>query len=154
MTPDAHPSSSTVQQEVEATVLRRLGGKLGVTLSQGHRVEIGGSHMQPDGMSEDGSVVVEVFAHVGTLKGGQRHKISTDALKLLAIRELHPNARLILAFVDKKAAGSVSGWKAETLKKQGIELVVIELDEADRALIEDAQAKQQMVNAPSLPSST
>jgi hypothetical protein len=58
MTPDSHPSSSTVQQKVEATVLRRLGEKLGATLSQGHRVEIGGSHMQPDGMNEDGSVVV------------------------------------------------------------------------------------------------
>lgn len=148
MTPDSHPSSSTVQQEVEATVLRSLGEKLGATLSQGHRVEIGGSHMQPDGISEDGSVVVEVFAHIGTLKGGQRHKISTDALKLLAIRELHPDARLILAFVDEKAAGSVSGWKAETLKKQGIELMVVDLDEADRALVENAQAKQQMVNAP------
>lgn len=148
MAPDTHPSGSTVQQVVEATVLRILGAKLGATLSQGHRVELGGSHMQPDGMTADGSVVVEVFAHVGTLKGGQRHKISTDALKLLAIRELHPDARLILAFVDEKAAGSVSGWKAETLKRNGIELIVVDLDEADRALIEDAQAKQKMVNAP------
>ncbi len=147
MTPEPHPSSSTVQQEVEATVLRALGEKLGSPLSQGHRVELGGSHMQPDGMTEDGSVVVEAFAHVGTLKGGQRHKVSTDALKLLAIRELHPDARLILAFVDEKAVGSVSGWKAETLRRNGIELLVVELDEADRALIEAAQAKQQMVNA-------
>lgn len=46
------------------------------------------------------------------------HKVSTDALKLLAIREVHPAARLILAFADEAAAGSVSGWKAETLGSQ------------------------------------
>jgi hypothetical protein len=144
---EAYSSSSTVQQEAEATVLRILGDELSVSLAQGHRVEFGGSHMEPDGMTEDGSVVVEVFARIGVLKGGQRHKVSTDALKLLAIRELHPDARLILAFADQNAAGSVSGWKAETLRRQGIELRTVNLGEEERALIEAAQAKQQMVNA-------
>jgi diketogulonate reductase-like aldo/keto reductase len=97
-------------------------------------------------MAEDNSVAVEVFAHLGTLKGGQRHKVSTDALKLLAIREIHPGARLILAFVDERAVASVSGWKAETLVRNGIEMVVVELDEADRARIQAAQSRQKMIN--------
>jgi hypothetical protein len=42
--------------------------------------------VRPDGVDAERTVFVEVFAHVGKLRGGQRHKVSTDALKLLAIR--------------------------------------------------------------------
>ena len=84
--------------------------------------------------------------HVGKLRGGQRHKVSTDALKLLAIREAHPDARLILAFADAEAARSVSGWKAQTLKANGIEVRVVDLDQAERERIEAAQARQRMIN--------
>jgi len=41
-------------------------------------------------VTADRSVFVEVFARIGTLRGGQRHKASTDALKLLAIRDVFP----------------------------------------------------------------
>ena len=36
-------------------------------------------------MSDDESVLVEVFAHQGQLKGGRRHKIAADALKLITL---------------------------------------------------------------------
>lgn len=143
---EKHPSNSNAQQGIEAVVLNTLGGTLGTSLAQNQRVLIGNSRMEPDGMAVDGSVVVEVFAHVGKLKGGQRHKISTDALKLLAIRESYPEARLILAFVDNDAATSISGWKAEVLKRNGVEIAVVDLHDDDRAAIEAAQAEQQMVN--------
>ncbi len=102
--------------------------------------------VQPDGVATDQSVFVEVFAHVGKLKGGQKHKVSTDALKLLAIRDSLPEARLILAFADEAAAASVSGWKAEMLKANGIEVHTVDLNEDDRTKIEAAQARQTMVN--------
>jgi hypothetical protein len=102
--------------------------------------------VRPDGVSADESVFVEVFAHLGKLKGGQRHKVSTDALKLLAIRGVHPQARLILAFADEVAACSVSGWRAEILKTNAIEICVVKLSAANRAKIEAAQARQRMVN--------
>lgn len=131
----------------EAIVLAGLGEKLGRQLQQGVVVLMGDVEVHPDGVDEDRSVFVEVFAHVGKLKGGQRHKVSTDALKLLAIREVYPNASLILAFADQAAALSVSGWKAKTLTENGIEIHVVDLDSSERAKIEAAQRRQRMVNA-------
>lgn len=143
----SHPSDSSAQIVAEAAILDLLGESIGVPLSQNAKVAIGSSEVQPDGMAADGSVVVEVFAHIGKLRGGQRHKVSTDALKLLAIRESRPNARLILVFADEEAAASVSGWKAETLKANGVEIHTVDLDPAERTMIETAQAQQKMVNA-------
>lgn len=102
--------------------------------------------MRPDGLSPDGSVVVEVFAHIGRMKAAQRNKVSADLLKLVAIRERQKDARLILAFVDQHAAASVSGWRSEILKNHGIEIVVVELDNHDRLKVETAQSNQRMVN--------
>jgi hypothetical protein len=141
-----HPSDSKPQMLAETAILAALGKSLGVTLEQGATVPLGDSQVRPDGVTADGSVFVEVFAHIGRLRGGQRHKVSTDALKLLAIRKAHPEARLILAFADEEAAASVSGWKAETLKANGIEIHTVELDQAERAKIEAAQARQKMVS--------
>lgn len=142
-----HPSDSEAQIVAEATILDALGKALGVSLSQGAEVELGNSRVRPDGVASDDSIFVEVFAHIGKLRGGQMHKVSTDALKLLAIRDVHPTARLILAFADRAAAESVSGWKAETLAANGIELRTVDLDPAERATIEAAQTRQKMVNA-------
>lgn len=142
----SHPSNSSAQIAAEATILGLLGDSIGVTLSQGAKVPVGGTEVQPDGMAADGSVVVEVFAHIGKLRGGQRHKVSTDALKLMAIRKSRPQARLILAFADREAAASVSGWKAETLKANGIEIHTIDLGPIERTEIKVAQARQTMVN--------
>jgi hypothetical protein len=141
-----HPSNAEAQVMAEAAILDTLGKTLGVALKQGASVTLGASHVRPDGVAADESVFVEVFAHIGKLRGGQRHKVSTDALKLLAIRATYPDARLILAFADEEAAASVSGWKAETLTANGIEIHAVALDHADRAKIEAAQARQRMVN--------
>jgi hypothetical protein len=143
-----HASDSSVQIAAEATILTALSNAIGIPFTQGVTLPVGAADVRPDGVAADESVFVEVFAHVGKLKGGQRHKVSTDALKLLAIREAHPNARLILAFADDAAAASVSGWRAETLKANGIEIHVVSLSTEDRAKIEVAQARQKMVNPP------
>lgn len=143
-----HASDSSVQIAEEATILAALSKAIGIPFSQGVTLPVGTARLQPDGAAADESAFVEVFAHIGKLKGGQRHKVSTDALKLLAIREACPNARLILAFADEAAAASVSGWRAETLKANGIEIHIVFLSAEARARIEAAQAKQKMVNPP------
>jgi hypothetical protein len=143
-----HASDSSVQIAAEATILTALSRAIGIPFTQGVTLPIGGAHVRPDGVAADESVFVEVFAHLGKLKGGQRHKVSTDALKLLAIRETRPNARLILAFADDAAAASVSGWRAQALKANGIEIHIVSLSAEARARIEAAQAKQKMVNPP------
>jgi len=106
--------------------------------------------VKPDGVDADRTVFVEVFTRLGKMKPGQRHKVSTDVLKLLAIREVHPGARLILAFVDDEAAASVSGWRAATLAANGIEIHTVQLDPAERAKIEAAKAGQKKGMAGSL----
>ena len=141
-----HPSNSEAQIKAEGMVLNALAAALKVPLSRGSEVSLANSRVQPDGVGPNASIFVEVFAHIGKLRGGQKHKVSTDALKLLAIREVHPAARLILAFADEAAANSISGWKAETLAANGIEIHTVDLDPAERATIEAAQARQRMVN--------
>jgi len=143
---EAHPSNSEAQSEAEAAVLGALGKTLGVSLRQGAEVPVGDSRVCPDGVDADASIFVEVFAHIGRLRGGQKHKVATDALKLLAIRDAHPNARLILAFADRGAAESIRGWRAATLAANGIELRAVDLDPAERATIEAVQHRQRMVN--------
>jgi hypothetical protein len=137
-----HPSNSDAQVDAEWAILFKLGITIDVALNQGSSVPIGDSEVKPDGAALDNSVFVEVFAHIGPLKGGQKHKVSTDALKLLAIREVHPRARLVLAFADEDAARSVSGWKAATLDANKIEVRVVDLDPGERLKIEAAQARQ------------
>lgn len=82
----AKDSSSHEQLAAERLIRDQVQTKLGgtrlepasFTLSAGARVNV-------DGVSPGGSVLVEVFAHQGGLKGGQRHKIATDLLKLITI---------------------------------------------------------------------
>lgn len=141
-----HPSSSEAQSKAEATILDALGKALGVPLSQGAEVPVGDSRVCPDGVDANATIFVEVLAHIGRLRGGQKHKVATDALKLLAIRDAHPTARLILAFADRGAAESIRGWRAATLAANGIELRAVDLDPAERATIEAVQHRQRMVN--------
>lgn len=145
--PPPHPSDARVQIAAEAIILDTLGETLGRPLNQGVAIPMGDVEVRPDGVDAERSVFVEVFAHVGKLRGGQRHKVSTDALKLLAIRAVYPEAQLILAFADGEAAASVSGWKAETLAANGVEVCVVDLAPAERVKIEAAQARQRMVNS-------
>lgn len=135
-----------MQIAAEAIILDALGKALGRPLGQGVVILMGDVEVRPDGFDAECRVFVEVFAHIGKLRGGQRHKVSTDALKLLAIRAVYPEAQLILAFADGEAAESVSGWKARTLAANGIEIRVVDLSPIERAKIEAAQVRQRMVN--------
>ena len=106
--------------------------------------------MNVDGVADEPLTFVEVFAHQGQLKGGQHHKVSTDALKLVTLGRVYPQARLILAFGDQAATSTLSGggWKAEALRTWGIEVFVADIDEDVRAGLRDAQVRQRMVNPP------
>jgi hypothetical protein len=141
-----HRSTATAQIDAEAPILTALGENLGRPLRQGVVILIDDVEVKPDGVDDQRSIFVEVFAHVGKLKGGQRHKPSTDVLKLILIRDVYPQARLILAFADETAAKSIAGWKAKALKNHGIEIVVVDVGEEERAKIEAAQVEQRMVN--------
>jgi hypothetical protein len=101
-----------------------------------------------DGISEDPPAYIEVFAHQGPLKAGQRHKVATDVLKLITLGREHPEARLIIAFADREAADTVTGstWLAQALRSGHVEVVVAEVNPALLGLIRAAQRRQFMAH--------
>jgi hypothetical protein len=142
-------SDSLEQRDAERLILDGVERKVRKQLASGLlTLGVGGS-VQVDGVSRDGSVLVEVFAHQGPLKGGQRHKIAGDVLKLITLaREREPRPRLILAFADEPLARWAAGksWLAASLAVWDVEVIVVDLDAQVRMGLRVAQARQVMVS--------
>jgi hypothetical protein len=144
-----HPSDSAAQRDAEPLILVALGIKLGVVLAPKRLDLPGGAQCDVDGVSADEMVLVEVFAHQGPLKGGQRGKIARDALKLITLGQDRPGARLIIALTDEASAKPLKAksWLAEALATFKIEVVLVDLDEVTRAAVAGAQVRQVMVSS-------
>lgn len=140
-----HLSSSLVQQEVEREIVELVARKLDTPLEK-RRISFGVEKMEIDGVTPDERTFVEAFARIGPLKPGQRRKVGTDALKLVALRDIYPEARFVLAFADQAAADSVKGWQAAVLKHFGIEVEVVDLPAKLRRKVLATQAHQKMGN--------
>ncbi len=110
--------------------------------------------MRVDGVDAEKTVFVEIFAHQGPLKGGQKHKVATDALKLITLGRGRPEAQLILAFADEVAAAFATKgtWMAEALAAWVVKVYVVELEGSVSDGIRAAQVRQEMVN-PEAPAS-
>src|ERR1700677_2969349 len=116
------PSNSAVQREAEVVAVAALSRDLGLSLdpaklplADGVLVHVDGFHAGPP------AILAEVFAHQGPLKGGQRHKIMSDAFKLVAIGRHYPGAMLLLVLTDPVAAdGAQRGWRGAALKAAGV----------------------------------
>lgn len=109
-----------------------------------------GARIDVDGVDEQHSVFVEVFAHQGRLKGSQIHKVARDALKLITLGRQYQAAQLVIAFGDSVAAAQVMGssWLAEALRTWGVRVTLVELEEDVRLSLSAAQARQVMINPP------
>ncbi len=121
--------SGPAQQQAEMVLLETLSDKLGVML-QRKRFDLADGWFEVDGYSESPLIVCEVWAHLGMPKAGQKHKVMTDAAKLLLTKSiLGDDARCILLFADAKAASSFLGstWMAEWLREFKIDIEVLEL---------------------------
>lgn len=129
-------------------MLAAVSQELNITLEQSVSLPLDDATVQVDGATPDRLVLVEVFARIGKLRGGQLHKVSTDALKLIALKEAIPEARLVLAFADQIAADSIVGWRKAVLERNGVERLAVALDPAVRKELLAAQAKQKMINLP------
>jgi hypothetical protein len=144
-------SNSQEQNEAQRLILHGVEAEVGEPLEPRTLTLSGGSTVQVDGVALDESVLVEVFAHQGQLKSGQRHKIAGDALKLITIARDHDrSARLVLAFADERLAVWAAGksWLAASLQVWGIEVIVVKLDDHVISGINTAQARQVMINPP------
>lgn len=143
-----HRSDSREQQEAEHLIRVGVEKHFGVDLEARTLILAGGARVQVDGAAYDRSLFVEIFAHQGPLKGGQKRKVSHDALKLITLGRDHPGVRLVIAFADEQAAryATQGTWVAEALAAWGVEVLVVDVDAAVRDGIRAAQVRQQMVN--------
>ena len=147
MTP-LHASDSSVQTRAEAVIRDLLAQELGVTLEPTPLKLEGGPTVKVDAAAPDNTVIAEIFARQGQLKGGQQ-KVAIDALKLITLRRVHHDARLILAFADEAASryATAGGWVAQALHEWNVEVKVLDIPDELRAEILAAQSTQKVVNA-------
>ncbi len=142
----AHRGDAVVQREAEALIRDRAATLVGKSLASATVTFDTGAAVQVDGVADDESVLVEIFAHQGKLKGGQQRKVALDALKLITLGRSRPGTQLILAFADDEAAAYArgNGWLAQALSTWNVTVLVIELDDEDRKKIRAAQIVQEM----------
>lgn len=97
-----HASDSSEQRATEIAIIAAVSEIVAVPLAPA-RIAIGEARVEIDGASEDRSVLVEAYARVGALRGGQPKKLATDAFKLAWAGEKLGAQRLIIAIVGDEA---------------------------------------------------
>ncbi len=142
-------SDSEVQRRAEAIIRGRLAERLDVRLDPKIITLAAGAPVHVDAVSPDGSVMAEIFARQGELKGGQQKKLAIDTLKLITIRRERRNTELVIAFADSEASAYATGggWVAQALRTWNVKVEVIDIPQELRDEIRAAQKQQRMVNA-------
>ena len=139
------PGDSSEQQEAERWLLDALSAKLGVKLTKRRWQLGGGSWTELDGFSESPLILCEAWAHVGAPRSAQKHKVMTDAFKLLFVsRLLETDGLRILLFGDHEAAKHFQGnsWMAQCLRQHGTEVEVVDMSPELKARVVNAQKRQ------------
>lgn len=150
---DSHKSLSTEQMNAEAHLFSLVEDHLCVKLKQNHRVYLRQDRktfIQPDFYSKESRIIGEIYAHVGTPKVGQRHKISNDILKMILFeRSTGVVFRKILVICDHEMEVFLTGssFIAESIRQFGIEILCMELEQTMIGHICEAQKRQRMTNA-------
>ena len=140
-----HPSDSSEQRDAEVDLIAGLSKELGVPL-QKRELDLTACTIQIDGYSESPPIMCEAWAHRGKPKGGQPHKVLTDAFKLLfadtVLGKIH---RKILVFADEAARKPFveDRWQAQCLKHFGFETYVVSLPKEQLEKIKRAQERQR-----------
>ncbi|CDW96516.1 MULTISPECIES: hypothetical protein [unclassified Thiomonas] len=146
-----HKSNSSVQKWAEQLILQTVKDELNLNFSPCEECEeIARLGVCPDGVDVNNKTVIEVYSHVGKLKGAQLHKIKGDILKLVYIdKSLNSEWKKLICFCDNEAANFLLGdsWAARAAKIFGIQIHIAEIDSDAKKKITDAQTKQLMVNA-------
>jgi hypothetical protein len=143
--PDVAPGNSAEQRNAEPVLLKALADRLGLQLQPKAYSVPGARRVEVDGVSEHPLVLCEAFAHYGVLKSAQRHKIISDAFKLVYVeRLLQRPARKIVVLACHEAAKRLLGetWAAVAFKTFGVEVHVVELPSELEACIRAAQKRQ------------
>ena len=141
-------SRSDVQQGIEKYVLENLGDELKAVLIQGYKLE----KTVVDGYCCSGNeiIIVEVSAHIGKLKAGQRKKVLTDLFKMAYLKRIKEKegfaVKCLMVFVDEDAASAFSDktWGHDAADSFGIEMKVVKIPAIERSHIVNAQKEQDV----------
>lgn len=139
----AHASDSAEQRAIEREILAALEVLDGVRFTAAPPA-LGG--LQLDGYAGgDVPLLVEVFAHVGPSKPGQRKKITHDMAKLLlAERRLGVACRKVVAVIDAAAVAHLrGGWEGAFAREFDVAVRVVPGFEARHAAMREVQARQR-----------
>jgi hypothetical protein len=139
---DKHASDSSEQRSAEVEILAALEKRFGIRLD-GHP-EIA-QQVNLDGFADGPTpICVEVWAHQGKAIGGQPAKVMKDICKLLLVEKLIGRpCRKIVAVCDDSALNFLqNSWQGRFADEFGIERIVVDVDEAIRDKVRQAQARQ------------
>jgi len=140
-----HPSDSTEQVKAGDWLLAALSKRIGVELSPKQLHLRGETFIRLNGFSAAPPILCQVTSRIGPPKVSQKHKVMSDAMKmLLARRHLDAEARCILLFADEEAAAHFRGnsWLAQCLREFRIEVELIELPPELAESVRSAQRRQ------------
>ena len=147
---DTSKSKSDEQQKAEIIIGDCVEEELSCPLKRNEKVVLSeGIYIVPDLYSEKDRIVGEIFAHIGSLKVGQQHKISQDILKMLLLEKTKGvKYRKMIIIVDEKIEEYLKGksFIAESIRRFGIEIKRIDLSYETYEEIVNAQRRQFMVN--------
>lgn len=145
MNDDQHPSDSRAQREAESAIIAALTSQIGEPLTKTSIPTGNGGRVEVDGSSADLSILVEAYAHQGTLRGGQPKKLAADALKLTWIGRQVDAQRLILAVADRSVESYLRrprAWLTQALIDLGIEVICVNLGATTTSALRTAQTTQ------------
>ena len=141
------PGDSREQQDAEKDLLKGYFNKIHLTFVEQKKFDIeGNGWIEIDGFCESPLILCEAWAHIGVPKSAQKHKVMTDAFKLIFVNRLFFNGsgRCILLFADNEAASYFKqrSWMAQCLKEYNIAVEVGELPEDKKDKVQNAQKRQ------------
>lgn len=143
--PDAHASDSSAQRAAEPLIIAAVAQRLARPLRPTVLPIEDGVKVQIDGATKELDVLVEAYAHVGPLRGGQPKKLATDAFKLQWIGRRVGASQLILAVADLATEAYLTrprAWLTQALADAGIAVIRVDLDEATVERVRTAQEMQ------------
>lgn len=146
---EQHPSLSTEQKAVEQIAIALF--RKGKNIEDFPLRDFVSSVVLDDCFIAEGIVyLIEVYAHVGKLKGAQPKKIGTDILKLIYVeKELEEQGvnqvEKVILFVDKEPYHHLQGqsWMTKASERFNIKFQVMPVGETIRENIKSAQARQR-----------
>lgn len=140
-----HISDSSEQQEAEILILKELNSKLSLELSPKQLDFQPDIKFSIDGHDEKNKVICEIYSHQGKLKAAQKHKVTSDILKLLTLEKLlNSKFRKIICFSDESASKCLKGksWLSSSIREFSIIVETVELPTEKKNKIIGAQKRQ------------